>query len=231
MTMNKKYMKSLKRGKIQWHKFLVSIQLEMCVCKTLCPKLWWPCIAYLVTRHVSIGLLVQEQKFKIDFQNGSHVGRIRFPIWTLLAIFDLQVTSILPMKFQVHWPFCWGEKNQNRFSKWLLWQLSWIFVWNDLSYSWSTSGRDTFYQDFGQLAFWVREKNFKIDFQDGSHGIHLSPIRMILSIFTYKSPWCFLQNFQTIGISIQEKKVQNRVSTWQLWWPSWTSDRNNFSYF
>ena len=34
----------------------------------------------------SIGLLVQEKKRKIDFQDGGHLG---FPIGTILAIFDL----------------------------------------------------------------------------------------------------------------------------------------------
>ena len=33
----------------------------------------------------------------IDFQDGGHLG---FPIRTILATFDLQVTSILPMKFE-----------------------------------------------------------------------------------------------------------------------------------
>ena len=32
-----------------------------------------------------------------------------------LAIFDLQVTLILPIKFRVNWPFCSGEQVQNRF--------------------------------------------------------------------------------------------------------------------
>ena len=37
----------------------------------------------------SIGLSVQEKKRKIDFQDGGHLV---FPIGTILAIFDLQVT-------------------------------------------------------------------------------------------------------------------------------------------
>ena len=47
----------------------------------------------------SIGLPVQEKKRKIDFQDGGHLG---FPISTLLAIFDLQVTPVLPTKFGVN---------------------------------------------------------------------------------------------------------------------------------
>ena len=44
----------------------------------------------------SLSLSVQEE-FNIDFQDGGHLG---FPIRTILATFDLQVTSILRMKFE-----------------------------------------------------------------------------------------------------------------------------------
>ena len=37
----------------------------------------------------SIGLLVQEKKQKIDFQDGCHGGHLGFPIGMILAIFDL----------------------------------------------------------------------------------------------------------------------------------------------
>ena len=62
----------------------------------------------------SIGLLVQEKKRKIDFQDGGH---IEFQISTILAIFDLQVTSMLPSKLGVNWPFGSGEV-KNKFSRW-----------------------------------------------------------------------------------------------------------------
>ena len=45
-------------------------------------------------------------KRKIAFQDGNHLG---FRIETILAIFDLQVTPMLPIKFQVNWPFGSGE--------------------------------------------------------------------------------------------------------------------------
>ena len=66
--------------------------------------------------------------FNIDFQDGSYVG---FPIKMILATLDLQVNSILPMKFQVNCPFVSGEKVQNRFSIGLLGQPSWITDQND----------------------------------------------------------------------------------------------------
>ena len=46
-------------------------------------------------------LSVQEEKRKIDFQDGGHLG---FLIGTILAIFDLQVILILPTKYRVNWP-------------------------------------------------------------------------------------------------------------------------------
>ena len=47
-------------------------------------------------------LSVQEKKFNIDVQDGGYLG---FPIRTILATSDLQVTSIFRMKFRVNWPF------------------------------------------------------------------------------------------------------------------------------
>ena len=47
----------------------------------------------------STGLLVQEKKRNIDFRKQDR-GHLRFPIRTISATVDLQVTSILPMNFQ-----------------------------------------------------------------------------------------------------------------------------------
>ena len=47
-----------------------------------------------------MGLPIQEKKFKIDFQDGSCGSHLVFPIGTILAIFDLQVTSMILTKFQ-----------------------------------------------------------------------------------------------------------------------------------
>ena len=65
---------------------------------------------------------------KIDFQDGGHLG---FPIGTILAIFDLQVTLMLPSRFGVNWPFGSGEEAKNRFSRW---RPSCISDRNDFSY-------------------------------------------------------------------------------------------------
>ena len=41
------------------------------------------------------------------------------------AIFDLQVTLMIPIKFQASWPFGSGEEAKNIFSRWPPWS-SWI---------------------------------------------------------------------------------------------------------
>ena len=70
---------------------------------------------------------------KIDFQDsslGSHLG-FGFPIGTIIAIFDLQVTLMLPSKFDVNWPFESEEEAKNRFSRW---RPSWISDRRGFSY-------------------------------------------------------------------------------------------------
>ena len=76
-----------------------------------------------------------------------------FRIRIILAIFDLQVTPILPIKFRVNGPFYSGEEVQNRFSRWQLWQPSSISDRNDFSYFLSTSHLDDSYQVSNQFAF------------------------------------------------------------------------------
>ena len=58
---------------------------------------------------MSTGLSVHEKKLKIDFQDGGHGGHLGLQIRTILAIFDVEVTPMLPTKFQVNWPFGSGE--------------------------------------------------------------------------------------------------------------------------
>ena len=76
---------------------------------------------------MSVGLLVQQKKRKIDFQDGRLGGHLIVSIETILAIFDLQVTFMLPTKFRVNWPFSSGGEAINRFSKMAaIWRLSYM---------------------------------------------------------------------------------------------------------
>ena len=98
------------------------------------------------------GLSIQEKR-KIDFQDGCHGGHLGFPIGMILAIFDLQVTLMLPTKFGVNWLLGLGEEAKNRFSRWLP---SWTSNQHDFSYFWSTSHPDASYQVSRQLAHGCR---------------------------------------------------------------------------
>ena len=86
------------------------------------------------------------EKAKIDFQDGRNSGHLGFQIGMILAIFDLQVTQMLPTKFQVSLPFGSREEAKNRFSRWPPWQPSWIPDRNDLIYFGSISHPDAAYQ-------------------------------------------------------------------------------------
>ena len=66
----------------------------------------------------SIGLSVQEKRRKIDFQDGRNGRHPWFQIRTILAIFDVQVTLMLPTMFQVNWHFGSGAEAKNRFWRW-----------------------------------------------------------------------------------------------------------------
>ena len=85
-------------------------------------------------------------------------GHLEFWNGTILAIFDLQVTPMLPTKSQGNWPLGSGEV-KNRFSRWPPWQPSLISHWNNFSYFWSTSHPDAAYQVSSQLAFWFRRRS------------------------------------------------------------------------
>ena len=85
------------------------------------------------------GIWGKEKKLEIDFQDGCHGGHLGFPIRLILAIFDLQVTPILPSKFGVNWPFGSGEEVKNVFSRWQPWRPSWISDRHNFSDFWPTS--------------------------------------------------------------------------------------------
>ena len=77
-------------------------------------------------------------KFRVNwpFSSGEEAkNRLsRYPIGTILAIFDLQVTPMSPTKFGVNWSFGAGEKAKYRFSRRRPWWPSGISDQNDFSY-------------------------------------------------------------------------------------------------
>ena len=72
-----------------------------------------PYASYQVSSQLAF--FVQEKKRKTDFQDGRHGGYLGFPIGTILAIFDLQVTPMLPTKFRVNWRLLQEKKRKIHF--------------------------------------------------------------------------------------------------------------------
>ena len=71
----------------------------------------------------------------------------------------------------------------------------------------------------------------KIDFQDGGHRGNLGfPIGMILAIFDLQVTPMLPSKFG-VNWPFGSGEAKNRFSRWQPWWPSWISDRRDFSYF
>ena len=136
-------------------------------------------------------LLVQEKKWKLYF-HGGHLG---FPIGTILAVLDLQVIPMLPIKFRINWLLGFGEEVKNRFLRWPPWRPSLIPDWNDFSYFWSSSHLPS----FQSIGLSVQEKKRKLDFQDDGHGDHLGYQSERFYYFWSTSPWCFLLSFESVG--------------------------------
>ena len=102
---------------------------------------------------------------KIGFQDGCQGGHLGFPIGMIITCFYLQVTPMLPTKFQVNWPFGSGEDAKKRFSRWQLWQPPWISNRKDFSYFLTPSHPDASYQVSSPLAFRFRRRSKKYIFK------------------------------------------------------------------
>ena len=78
----------------------------------------WPCITHLITKEVWVNWpfgfqFRRRSEKKKDFQDGPHGSHPGFPIGTILAIFALPVTVMLPTKFEVNWPLRSREEAKN----------------------------------------------------------------------------------------------------------------------
>ena len=154
-------------------------------------------------------------------------------IWDFLSqqfelFFYLQVTPMLPTKFQVNWPFSSEEEGKNRFSRW---PPSWISDWNNFSYFNIFKLSRCFLPIFNQLALWFRkinEKSFRmatmvaiLDFRSKQFKLFLNLHVTLMLPTKFRVKWPFSSG----------EEAKNRFSRWLSWRPSWISDRDDFSYF
>ena len=143
----------------------------------------------------------QEEKFKINFKDGDCGACTGFSMITFLANLDLQVIHICPTKFQVNWHFDSGEEVQNRFSRWRPGWPALITNWNNFSFL------DLQVTLILPTKFQVNWPLSSTDFQDGGCDSHLGfPIGMILAIFDPQIAPILPTKFQSIGLSVLEKK-------------------------
>ena len=158
----------------------------------------------------SVGLSAQEKKRKIDFQDGGHLG---FLIGTILATFDLQVTSMFPTKFRVNWHLGLGEDAKNRFG----FTIGTILAIFDLQVTPMLPSKES-------IGLSVQEKKQKRDFQ-GHVGFSIGTI---LAVFDLQVTPMLPSKFEVNWPFGSGEEAKNRFSRWL---GSWIYDRHNFSYF
>ena len=203
---------------------------------------WWPSrisdqidFSYLwSTSHPPASYQVSSQlvflssgeEAKNRFSNGGHGNHLWFPIWTILSIFDLQVTLMLPTKFQVNWPFGSGEEAKNRLSR--------CQHGGHLGFRIGTISA-IFYL---QVTLMLPTK-FQVNWPFGS-GQEAKNRFLRWSWIFDRNDFCYFWSTSRPNASYQvsgqlafgfRRGGKNRFSRWQPWWPSWTSDRKDFSYF
>ena len=77
--------------------------------------------------------------------------------------------------------------------------------------------------------FRLGEEVQKIDFQDGRHlGLRIGTI---LATFDLQVTLMLPSKFGVNWPFGSGEEAKNRFSRWRPWWPSWISDRHDFSYF
>ena len=140
-----------------------------------------------------------------------------FPIRTISAISDLQGNAlILPIKFQVNWPFGSRKEVENRFSRWRPWRPSWILDLNHFCSFWSTvQVAPIFPSKFGvSWPFGSREVKKK-DCQDECHDGHLGfLIGTILDIFDLQVTQMLPTKFQVNWPFGSGEEAKNRFARW-----------------
>ena len=150
---------------------------------------------------MSIGLSVQKKKKKIDFKDGDHGGHLGILIGTILAIFDVLVTPMLPTKFQVSWSFGSGEEVKINFQdgRHLEFLIRLILATFHLP--------QCFLLSFKSVGFLVQKKKRKVDFQFRRHDGHLGfSVGTILTVFDLQVTPMFPTELQINWPLVPEKQ-------------------------
>ena len=87
----------------------------------------------LPTSFGSIRLMVWEEMSFEEFQAGRHGSHLGYQNGTILAILNLYVAPMPPIKFQLNLTYCLGGDAIWRISRWPLWRPSWAHFSNSES--------------------------------------------------------------------------------------------------
>ena len=105
----------------------------------------------------------EEMSFE-EFQDGRHGGHLGYWNGTVLAILNIYVTSMPPIKFRLNPIYGLGGDVVWRISRWSPWQPSWIIERSNFSNSESLCRSDASHQVLAQSDLWFgrrcRLKNF-----------------------------------------------------------------------
>ena len=165
-----------------------------------------------------------------DFQDGYHGGHLGYQNWKILAIFKSPLC--LPPSF----PSIWLTVREQITNE-------------DLQDGWRRYSKIVKMADnFSNSIYILEQNNFRNCFSNASHLFWLNPTyvlggdvvwrisrwpgyrkRTILAILNlYNSPKAPIK-FQLNLTYCLGLNVVWRISRWPPWWPSWISERNNFS--
>ena len=174
----------------------------------------------------SVGLSVQEKKRKTDFQDGHHDGHLRFPIETILAIFDPQITLMISYQVSSHLAFRFRRRREKidfqdgHHDGHLGFPIEIILAFFDVQVTPMLPTK------------FLRSYPFGSGEKAKNRFLCWSPLR---------PSWIFDRNdfryFWSTGHSNASYQVSSqlafrfRFSRWRQWRPSWISDRTDFSYF
>ena len=164
----------------------------------------------------SIRLMVWEELSLEEFYDDRHGGHLEDPSRTILAILNLYVTRMPPIKFQLCLTYCLGGDVVWSISRWPPWQLSWISEWNDFSNSESLCHCGASHQVFAQSNM-VWEKMLYEEFQDGIGTERFS------EFWLSKLPQCLPVSFNSIQLMILEEMSKMRKAN-DGWTDGWMTD-------
>ena len=177
----------------------------------------------------SIQLMVWKEMSFEDFQDGCHGGHLGKPNGTILAILNLYVALVLPIKFQLNPTYSLGGDVVWRISRWPPWWPSWIWEWNDFSNSESLCHSDASHQvsTHSDLRFGRRcvLKNFKMIVMVAIFDIEMEPLSNSESL----CPSNASHRFGSIWHMVWEEMSFEGISRQSPWRPSWISEWIDFS--